>query len=517
MEFLKYLLWQSWTWIVNNGLSIASLLVIAILVPRIRRFVLAITASNLSDEQEETKGRRALLGAVVYTVEVVAYFVIGLALLNKFGISLTAAAIPATVISAAIGFGAQTVIRDLLGGLFIIAEKQYGIGDWVEFHSPSGTVQGDVVNMTLRATTIRTLNGEEVIVPNSEARMCVNYSSRWSRAVIEVPVPMTAGGSIKDLEERTIAAAQKALLADAIKDSVLSDLVLQSSTELNAPTAMGLPWTVTMRLMVDCNPGEQWLIERAIRAAVIDTWWDDYGERASQTPFSAAEQITGHLRDTEMLEQINKSDAEPETAVLPATTTSPAAGRTDNENSRSDIPSTGARLDDIHRESNTPEKSSEAKAVEAAEARTGKSFSEMSRRQRLRTILSAGGRARVSTVILFVVLFVLCVLNVSTLESADGPNGWLAPSRFNSEATTTSETSSSQTTETTEYSSAPTTSTTTSQSSEPQTATENQDAVPNRNQGQQSQTETSTSTAATSSSRPETQTSEPTNQVVPGE
>nr|MDK6642623.1 mechanosensitive ion channel [Escherichia coli] len=88
-----------------------------------------------------------------------------IAILSKFGISLTAAAIPATVVSAAVGFGAQGVIADFLGGLFIIAEKQYGIGDWVEFHAPSGTVQGDVVNMTLRATTIRTLNGEEIIVP----------------------------------------------------------------------------------------------------------------------------------------------------------------------------------------------------------------------------------------------------------------------------------------------------------------------------------------------------------------
>lgn len=502
MEFLKYLLWQSWTWIANNGLSIASLLVIAILIPRIRRFVLAITASNLSDGQEETKGRRALLGAIVYTAEVIAYFVIALALLSKFGVSLTAAAIPATVVSAAIGFGAQQVIRDLLGGIFIIAEKQYGIGDWVEFHAPSGTVQGDVVNMTLRATTIRTLNGEEVMVPNSEARMCVNYSSRWSRAVVEVPVPMTAGGSIKDLEERTMAAARKAVRADIIKDSVLSDLVLQSSTALIAPTAMGLPWTVTMRLMVDCNPGEQWLIERAIRAAVIDTWWDDYGERASQTPFAPAEQITGHTRDTAMLDQLNDET----TQALPQ-----AESRPENDNSRPDIPSTGARLDDLHRESSTPEKTDEAKAVEAAAARTGKSFSEMTCRQRLRVILSAGGRARVSTVILFVVLFVLAMLNISTLESEGGPNGWLAPSRFNDpQPTTSSQVTTPQPTKTSEAVTTPPESTQTSQTTEPNTSPNNQEGNQPRNPGHTSQTETSTSTPTATSTQPN-QPAEPTN------
>ena len=118
---------------------------------------------------------------MVYIVEVIAYFILILALISKFGISLTAAAIPATVISAAIGFGAQGVIGDLLGGVFIIAEKQYGIGDWVEFHSPSGTVQGDVVNMTLRATTIRTLNGEEITCPTPR-RGCVSTTPRSGHA-----------------------------------------------------------------------------------------------------------------------------------------------------------------------------------------------------------------------------------------------------------------------------------------------------------------------------------------------
>lgn len=461
MEFLQYMLLRAWQWIASNGLAIACLAILLILVPRIRRFVLAIADGNISTEEEQSKGRRALIGAVVYIVEVIAYFVLIVAILSKFGISLTAAAIPATVVSAAVGFGAQGVIADFLGGVFIIAEKQYGIGDWVEFHSPSGTVQGDVVNMTLRATTIRTLNGEEIIVPNSEARMCINYSSQWSRAVVEVPVPMTAGGSIKDLEERTVAAAERAISLDSIKDAVLSEIKLQSSTELNPPSVMGLPWTVTMRLIVDCKPGDQWLIERAIRAAVIDTWWDDYGERAQQTPFYPAEEITGHVRDDTMLEQLRQSDAKraekqalddvdsAPTEVVP-TVTGTSTTDTSNEpdtaetqvmatqavdkhdgNERSDLPHAGADLDDARRDQDdSGDNSVIRKLISHPDWKT------LTTRQKVRRILSAGGRARVSTIVLLATLLILSILNLMTVETEDGPSGWLAPSRWNDRVAT---------------------------------------------------------------------------------
>ncbi|MEJ6019388.1 mechanosensitive ion channel family protein [Corynebacterium sp. H113] len=484
MEFLQYLLIRIWSWIATHGLSIASLLVLIVLIPRIRRFVLAIATSNMEADQEENKGRRALIGAVVYTVEIIAYFIIILAILGQVGISLTAAAIPATVISAAIGFGAQGLIGDFLGGIFIIAEKQYGIGDWVEFHSPSGTVQGDVVNMTLRATTIRTMKGEEVIIPNSDARMCVNYSSRWSRAVVEVPVPMTAGGSIKDLEERTLTSAEEAISVPSIKKHVLSEIKLQSSTEINPPTAMGLPWTVTMRLVVDCEPGDQWLIERAVRAAVIDTWWDDYGQRAEGNPLSPAESITGHYRDTSMLEKLRVgSVAETESAnqdaardalaahakteVMPGYASpvvkpddwnteeqNTAVLNVDSDGARPDIPSAGARLDqEYHAAKHAKSKKSDSQRDESkGSGGTGdanlandtdngstikedpvdarKSWGELTRRQKIRRVLSAGGRARPSTVVLLISLFILGLLNLATVETEDGPNGWLAPSRF---------------------------------------------------------------------------------------
>ncbi|WP_075691691.1 mechanosensitive ion channel family protein [Corynebacterium sphenisci] len=411
MEFAFYLLRRMLTWLADPGLTIAALVIVLLLIPRIRRFILAISERNMVEGQEETKGRMALIGAVVYVLEMVAYFVFGLTLLAKLGVNLGAAVVPATIVSAALGFGAQGLVGDLLGGVFIILERQFGVGDWVAFHSPSGTVQGDVVNLTLRATTIRTLNGEEIIVPNGEARMAVNYSSRWSRAVVEVPVPVTAGRSVSEIERRTLAAAQRAADAEGVREHVRSEVRIQSSTDLAPPAAMGQPWTVSMRIVVESDPGDQWVVERAVRAAVLDTWWEAYGERAEGpvAPFAG-------------------SAGAPAAAAAGGEGAIPTAAEVD-----------AARADDPAGDGDRPHPEAPAAAdpTDAADTELlAPAARPAGRRARLRELLSAGGRARPSTVVMIVTLLLLGLLNLATIEPGEGedtPSGWLAPSRFTGE------------------------------------------------------------------------------------
>jgi hypothetical protein len=91
---------------------------------------------------------------------------------------------------AALGFGAQQVVRDLLAGIFIVAERQYGYGDMVHisavgFEGATGTIE----EVALRTTRLRTLNGEVVIVPNGLIVGVTNLSRDWARAVVDVPLP----------------------------------------------------------------------------------------------------------------------------------------------------------------------------------------------------------------------------------------------------------------------------------------------------------------------------------------
>ncbi|HYM80855.1 MAG TPA: mechanosensitive ion channel family protein [Candidatus Limnocylindria bacterium] len=90
----------------------------------------------------------------------------------------------AGIISVALGFGAQTVVRDVIAGLFIIAEDQFGVGDLIEVNGKPATVEA----LTVRSTTLRDFNGFIHFVPNGEMKIVTNRSRGWNRFAVDVPV-----------------------------------------------------------------------------------------------------------------------------------------------------------------------------------------------------------------------------------------------------------------------------------------------------------------------------------------
>lgn len=110
--------------------------------------------------------------------------------LSVMGMPLSTFVAPAAIIGAAIGFGAQQVVGDVLSGFFLIAERQFGYGDVVRFGPPGSTtgVTGTVEEVTLRVTKLRTDDGEQVIIRNGMLNQVTNLSNAWSRASIDVPI-----------------------------------------------------------------------------------------------------------------------------------------------------------------------------------------------------------------------------------------------------------------------------------------------------------------------------------------
>ncbi len=106
---------------------------------------------------------------------------------------------PATVVGAALGFGAQQSVRDLLAGFFILVERQYGFGDLVTITVVSSTeASGTVENVTLRVTRLRSADGEVLTIPNGQIVKVVNLSKDWARAVVDIPVstkPISTGST----------------------------------------------------------------------------------------------------------------------------------------------------------------------------------------------------------------------------------------------------------------------------------------------------------------------------------
>ncbi|RAV31775.1 mechanosensitive ion channel family protein [Corynebacterium heidelbergense] len=276
MNLVIYYLIQLWSLLVNHGLPLAALLIVAILIPRIGRLAVRVISQRFDSTEEATKGRLALLGALVYVLEAIAFFVVVMLALANLGVPATSAAIPATVVSAAIGFGAQNVIKDFVAGFFIISERQFGVGDYVSFDGPSSAVEGTVVALTLRATRIRTPAGETVMVPNGSAGVVTNYSQEWSRAVVDIEIPLQPGESMDHLTEKVRAAAHRAVQDPQVAGDITGDLDVLPAMKLVQPLAAGQPWAITFRTTVTVVPARQWAAERAIRSAIVNTFWDRF-------------------------------------------------------------------------------------------------------------------------------------------------------------------------------------------------------------------------------------------------
>ncbi len=207
---------------------------------------------------ENLKRSRAVSEALEWTVVALTYFIASILALDRLGIPLTTLVAPATVIGIGLGFGAQQMVGDLLAGFFLFAEHQFGFGDVIRLSVPGqGTgITGTVEELTLRVTKVRTAQGELVVVPNSALRQVTNLSKDWSRAVIDIPVPVT-----EDLERVT--GILREVEAEMATDPHWSSLLLGDPVVAGVETIdVGY---VQLRLIARTLPGRQFEVAREIR------------------------------------------------------------------------------------------------------------------------------------------------------------------------------------------------------------------------------------------------------------
>jgi small conductance mechanosensitive channel len=145
----------------------------------------------------------------------VVWLVALITILGELNINLGAFVATATIIGGALAFGAQTIVRDLLAGLFLLTEDQYGVGDVVDLGLASGVVE----RVTLRITRLRDAEGRVWYVPHGGIARVANLSYEWANAVVDVSVP-------RDADLDAVRAALVGLAADVVADAELAPLVL---------------------------------------------------------------------------------------------------------------------------------------------------------------------------------------------------------------------------------------------------------------------------------------------------
>ena len=258
-------------WIITRGLRLVMVTIAAILAVRFVTWVADQVTRQLDERfvesdalvrSEATKHRQAVASVIqwVSIVMIAIWAIVQIADVLQFSIRGLVA--PATVLGAALGFGAQQLVKDLLSGFFIIVEKQYGFGDLVSLtvSGIAAEARGTVENVTLRVTRLRSPDGELFTIPNGQIVKAVNLSKDWARAVVDVPVSTHADlGRVNEvLREECERALDNPLLGELL---------------LDAPTVMGVESievdTVTLRLVARTLPGKQFEAGRQLRVLIV--------------------------------------------------------------------------------------------------------------------------------------------------------------------------------------------------------------------------------------------------------
>lgn len=207
---------------------------------------------------EQVKRSRAMVQVTAWTVSSIAVIATFSYCLYTLGVPLSTLVAPATVVGVAVGFGAQQVVGDLLSGFFLLAERQFGYGDVIRYSQPgdTGGVSGTVEEMTLRVTKLRTLQGEQVIIPNGSLRQVTNLSKEWSRAVVDLPI---ASGEDVSRATDVLQAAAHAMADDETWAALLLGEPIVSGVE---SVEIGY---LRVRVIARTLPGRQFEVARELR------------------------------------------------------------------------------------------------------------------------------------------------------------------------------------------------------------------------------------------------------------
>lgn len=245
-------------WMTEHGWRIALIVVlsIAIIVAAgrfIPRLIAASMARRTGESEQEHKKRADTLSRVLANAgQVVVILIAAFMLLAELEINITPILAGVGIVGIAIGFGAQSLIRDLIAGLFIILENQYRVGDVVRISDVSGLVE----DINLRRTILRDLDGIAHVVPNGETRVASNFTKEWSRVNFNVSV---AYGEDLDHVISVINSVGKELT----NDPVWAPLILTAPQVLRIDNLGDSG--IDIKILGDTKPSRQWDVMGELR------------------------------------------------------------------------------------------------------------------------------------------------------------------------------------------------------------------------------------------------------------
>ena len=260
-------------WLTTSGIKILgiviALMVLSQMSRRIVKWMERFVSEKDSLQASEAKKRAHTLGNTLHhTLLFLLTFIAILMILGELGIQLGPLLATAGIGALAIGFGAQSLVKDVISGFFIILENQYRIGDAIEVAGVSGLVE----SVSLRKTVLRDLEGRVHTIPNGAIKIVSNLSKEWARSVLDVNV------SYRENIDQVID------LLSEIGQELGSEEPYQSAT-LEPLQILGVERFgeshLSIRIMVKTVPLKQWEVGRELRRRIKNR----FDEKGIQIPY----------------------------------------------------------------------------------------------------------------------------------------------------------------------------------------------------------------------------------------
>lgn len=240
-----------WEKVIDASIEILLILLVSWIAVRLgKKFIKKVFLIRMRSPLSHSERRQRTISRLLQSViSYVVYFSAIIGILSSLNIKVAGLLAGAGIVGLAIGFGAQSLVKDVITGFFIIFEDQFGVGDYIKINAAEGTV----VEIGLRTTKINGATGEQFIIPNGAIGEVVNYSVNNSKIFI-------------DLQMATDADFEK---AEGVINKYLETLPKMHKELIAAPVFLGVQnvkgTEVTIRIAAETLPQQQYGVARTIR------------------------------------------------------------------------------------------------------------------------------------------------------------------------------------------------------------------------------------------------------------
>jgi small conductance mechanosensitive channel len=255
---------KPFVWGRSDTILVVSIVVVAVVITVVARLLVGRFQRKLEGKVSLTQDlnlqRAATLTHALSTGAIVLIWTIAMLLiLSNVGVNLAPLLASAGVAGVALGFGAQSIVRDTLSGFFILLENQFGVGDIVEVQTTAGAAGGKVESLTLRITTLRAFDGTLHVIPNGNIQLASNKSRGWARAIVDVR--LAYGEDVQGVREML-----EELFEELRAEPAMRDWLMEGPSVLGIETLAD--YGQVIRVVAETRPSKRPDVERVLRERI---------------------------------------------------------------------------------------------------------------------------------------------------------------------------------------------------------------------------------------------------------